>query len=326
MLRDLGYDNVVNFTYGAGETPESRVSRDVASAVDQEWIFVPYDASRIRRAWAQEGAAFVEYAYAGASLPHIQDWYALRHLRANDLIAPDAVFLPGHTVVGNMHDDDVLDRPGDVPAADVRDLIIRHHGVLQPKGPAALHRVPGFTARIDQYLQDCGYDGSPLARLVAIEGWNLHERQTKYINNSMRAYEHFGYDWALPMLEEPVVRAWERFSTRVRRDRTWYAGLVDRRYARATRSQLSTYSPTSLSGGTRARLKSLLRAAGLLTLAERTAAARSYSHHAMAFQAFIDEGSESDLRRIIMKGGNPLGTYADRFLEDAWAPGQRVFG
>lgn len=327
LLRDLGYDNVLNFTYGVGDTPEARISRTVAEAVGQPWTFVPYDAAEIRQAWSSGDAApFLRDAYAGASLPHIQDWFALRHLRGEGLIAEDAVFLPGHTVVGNMHDDQILDVPGDVPAEAIRELILHHHAVLQPHGAAALRRSAAFVTRIDDHLRAHGYDGSPAARLIALESWNMRERQAKYINNSMRAYEHFGHDWALPMLDEPVIRAWEGLSVRLRRDRDWYAGFVSRRYTETTGTELSTYSPTSLSGGTRARIKSVLRATGLLSFAERAAAARSFANHAMAFQAFVEEGAERDLTRIIMRGGHPFGIYADRFLADAWAPGQELFG
>lgn len=326
LLKELGYENLVHFTYGTGPTRESRISADVASSLGQRWIFVPYDVGMMRAAWEKPAAAdFVAAAYSGSALPHFQDWFALRHLRMNSLIDEDAVFLPGHTVVGNMHDEGVLDSPGEFTAAELRAVILRHHGVLRRDSTAALSRMPEFMAGLDDHLALIGYDGSPEARLIALESWNLRERQTKYINNSMRTYEHFGYQWALPMLEEPVMHAWESLAPALRRNRDWYESFVDSRYHEASGESLKTFAPTSIDATTRNRLKAVLRSTGLLTLAERSASARAYSNHPMGFQAFVPERLEGRLTRILLRGGHPMALFADLFLADDWTPAQHLF-
>lgn len=325
MLKDAGYDNVLNFTYGVGATPEASISQTVANAVGQPWLHVPYDVAAMREAWnAPETASFLADSYAGASLPHIQDWFALRHLRANNLVEPDAVVLPGHTVVGNMHDEQILDAPR-ASAAEIRNLIVAHHATLQKGSTRTLLNDAAFVSRVDAELTAQDYDGSPTARLLAIESWNVRERQAKYINNSMRAYEHFGYGWALPMLEEPVVQAWESLDVSVRRDRAWYGRYVARRYAATTKTELETFAPTNVKDSTRARIKSVLRTVGLLTFAERQLTARAYAAHPMGFQTFAGQASDADLRRQIMSGGSPFGLFSDLFLADQWSPSQSLF-
>lgn len=326
VLKELGYDNLVHFTYGIGQTAESRISAEVASSLGQRWIFVPYDVDSMRRAWAEQGAAdFIVSGYSGSALPHFQDWYAVRHLRRGGHVDEDAVFLPGHTVVGNMHDEEILDRPEDVSRDEITKIVIDHHAVLQPDSRRVLSRDPAFLRKFDAHLDLIGYDGSPASRLVAIESWNLHERQAKYINNSMRTYEHFGYEWALPMLDEPVMRAWESLSPALRRNRQWYERFVAKRYAAASGTALQTFAPTSIDLGTRERMKAVLRTLGLLTMAQRVASARAYAAHPMAFQAFIPAGRERALTRTLLRGGDPVGLFADLFLADDWAPAQRLF-
>lgn len=324
LLKDAGYDNVLNFTYGVGDTSEARVSRAVAKALDQAWELVDYDVADMRTAWTSgEGAAFVTDTYAGSALPHIQDWFALRHLREREIIAADAVFLPGHTIVGNMHDEAILDATGDVSAPRIAQIIRNHHARLQPDSARAA--LPAYMTGIETELHRLGYDGSPQSRLVAIENANVRERQAKYINNSMRAYEHFGYEWAMPMLEEPVLQAWEDLDISLRRNRDWYSRFIARRYEAVSGAQLPTFAPTSLSARSRDRIKAMLRVTGLLTYAERRQTARAYASHPMGFQAFLPEADNATLRRTIMRGGNPFGVFADRFLADKWAPGQSLF-
>lgn len=323
-MHDLGHTNVVNFTYGVGETSEVNISRTVAESLGQRWEFIQYTPDELRAAWqSEEAGAFVRESYAGASLPHIQDWYALREMRRRGLIEPDAVILAGHTVVGNMHDEYIVDLPDAVDRTTLFDLLVEHHAQRRPAKRLADNK--RFQAEFYDYLDRIEYDGSPRARLEALEYWNILERQTKYINNSMRGYEHFGYEWALPMLDVSVFEAWEDFALQPAKDREWYSRYIARRYAAATGSEIGTFAPTHIPASRREQLKSVLRTLGLLTYAERTATARAVAHHPMGFQAFAGQASDRELRREIMRGGSPMSIWIDQFLADTWTPDMHVF-
>lgn len=325
-MHDRGYENVVNFTYGVGATAESNISRSVAHSLGQRWEFLPYEAERIRRLWADESTAqFIYTAYAGASLPHIQDWLAVHDMRERGLIEPDAVFLAGHTVVGNMHDADVIDQPGDVSEDTIMQIILSKNARMQPGSYRAATSNDSIRSKLRTMLARISYDGSSAARQQAIEYWNFLERQTKYINNSMRGYEHFGYSWALPMLEAPVLDTWATFNTNLTRDRDWYTAFVNRRYSSVTGAPLSTFEPTSLNQSTRARMKKALRAIGALKLAERAASARTSSTHPMAFQGFLGPVSNREMEWRVLRGGSEFGVFADLLINDRWNPHTDLF-
>ena len=323
-MHDMGHSNVVNFTYGVGETSEVKISRTVAESLGQRWEFIQYTPEELRAAWqSREAGAFVRDSYAGASLPHIQDWFALREMRSRGLIEPDAVVLAGHTVVGNMHDEYIVDLPDAVGREKLFDLLVAHHAQRKPARRLSANRQ--FRADFYAYLDRIAYDDSPRSRLEALEYWNILERQTKYINNSMRGYEHFGYEWALPMLDVAVFEAWEDFALQPSKDREWYGRYIARRYAAATGGEIGTFAPTSISAPRREQLKAVLRKLGLLSFAERTATARAVAHHPMGFQAFSGQASDRELRREMMRGGSPMSVWIAQFLADTWTPDAHVF-
>lgn len=328
LLAQRGVGNVLNFTYGVGETREVGISRTVSESLGQRWEFVGYTPDELRRAWASpEAAEFIRDSYAGASLPHVQDWYAITRLRERGLLSDDAVFLPGHTIVGNMHDERVLDEPGTVSRERLLDLLVHHHSSIRPRSEALLKNA-GFLEKAAGFLDRVGYDGSPVSRLDALEGWNLMERQTKYINHSMRGYEHFGYAWALPMLDVELYDVWDAFDLSVAKDRAWYARYVARRYAAAVGAELDTFqgfAAANVSQSNRDLAKSVLRAVGLLNRAEREVVARSVANHPMGFQALVGPTTPAELRRYVLKGGTPMGVWAERFLDDTWNPGTGIF-
>ena len=76
-----------------------------------------------------------------------------------------------------------------------------------------------------------------------IEWFNLRERQAKYINASMKAYEAFGYGWALPMLDVEVWRAWLRGSQELTATRRWYGDFTAEVFAEATGTTARLFKP-----------------------------------------------------------------------------------
>lgn len=327
-MRDRGHTNVVNFTYGVGRTPEVNISEEVAKQLGQRWEFVSYTQKQIREAWASPAAAaFIRESYAGASLPHIQDWYPVSQLKALDLIDPDAVFLPGHTIVGNMHDEHILGAAGKMSPAALTDVLLDHHASLQPTHSELL-RSGQFLGKLNEFFDRINYDGSPSSRLDALEHWNVVERQTKYINNSMRGYEHFGYEWALPMLDREVLDVWGTFDMKIAQDREWYRRYVNSRYAKSTGSAVSTFATfaaANVSKTNRDKAKATLRAMGLLRRVERGLTARAYAQHPMGFQEFTGRASPSEIRSFIMRGGQPMGIHAEEFLNDTWNTHTEIF-
>lgn len=327
-MKERGHTNVVNFTYGVGRTREVEISEEVATSLQQRWEFIDYTNAEIRDAWASpEAGQFIRDSYAGSSLPHIQDWYPVKELKRRDLIDADAVFLPGHTIVGNMHDEHILSSDTPVSREALIEVMIAHHATLQPDTRKLLAS-PRFMAKLNGFLDRVGYDGSPESRLDALEHWNVLERQTKYINNSMRCYEHFGHDWALPMLDREILKVWASFDGSIAQNRDWYRGYVNARYASATGASIHTFeafAAANVSQSNRDRIKSVLRSLGLLSPVERRITARAYARHPMGFQEFVGETSPTEVRRFILRGGEPMGIYAERFLDDTWNPHTALF-
>ncbi|ALV46008.1 hypothetical protein MB46_11470 [Arthrobacter alpinus] len=323
-LKDAGYENVVNFTYGTGKTREVLISEQVAAALGQKWLFCRYEEATIRSVWdTAETADFIKFTHAGASLPHIQDWYAVRWLKEEGLIDDDAIFIPGHTIVGNMHDESVLEAEH-VSRSDIKELILAHHYTLQPDNSSA-HKNLRLQGILDAFLDEINYDGTVESRLTALEHWNLRERQTKYINNSVRNYEFFGYDWALPMLDREVYLAWGDLHPTITRNRRWYEGYVNRRYSASTGQDIGTFAPNDVPQRTRETVKRLLGTLGLLRPVERFITARAIQNHPMGFNWFVQGMTPAELFKFTRSGGNLLGAYADEFLTDTWNSYCRLF-
>jgi len=75
--------------------------------------------------------------------------------------------------------------------------------------------------RIDEV---CGpiTDGTSEDAADRFECWDCQERQAKFIVNSVRVYESFGYEWRLPLFDAELMDFWSRVSLQRRVGRRLY--------------------------------------------------------------------------------------------------------
>ena len=325
-LKRHGARDVVTFTYGVPGSTEVAISRGVAEALEMDWFTVDLDPTEMARTWAgPDGVDFQKRTWGLTSLPHVQDWYALLQMRRNALIDTDAVFLPGHTIVGNMHDEHLLE--GGPSRNDVLTTVARHHSLLQGDRSAWRH-LPLLRRAVVQGAQEVSFPigrgedlaGSGRSIQELVERVNLQERQAKYINESFKAYEAFGYGWALPMLDTEVWHTWLRGSEELTATRDWYAQFTAEAYAEATgtASQLFEAPAARIPAGPRRLLMAALTVTGTRTALSRAVSMRTMLHHPMAFEAFNAPMPRTEQIMRMARGATSTGLWTRLFLEGTW--------
>lgn len=324
FLAEYPHANLLAFTYGQKDSHEVRVSERVAQDLNIPWVFVESAPDAVRAAWHEHGKPFLDSCWAGASLPHYQDWYALHVLTLNGTLPPGSIIVPGHTIVGNLHDSAVLDDPSPMGTAAMTRLLLEHHGTIQGS-PDALAKIPYVHAVMAEFFAETGYDGSPEQRQDIIECFNLRERQAKYINNSMRPYEYFGLDWALPMLNTPFIELWQQAPREASDEqRLWYKHITNHLYEQRTGAAINYFTSTVDKLPPRWKQLGITIAehTGVAEILRRALSAKTQADHPMAFHALLDDDNAT---RIIvsrtLRGSSLQGEFVDRFLNGSWLPG-----
>jgi len=227
---------------------------------------VPYSAKRWHA--VVEMPAFARYFMkAGnfSSLAHIQDWPAVQVLVAQQWIARDAVFVPGHSgdFLAGSHVPKYFAERRHVSRGELLQAIFDVHYSLWdwPKSAAATMR-RAFAGRIERVVGPITA-GTAEQAADTFERWDCEERQAKFIVNSVRAYESFGFEWRLPLFDAELMDFWSRIALAGRMRRRLYFEFV-RRHQR-----LPVTEPNTDRGPLLATAARLLDAAGLRPLATR---------------------------------------------------------
>lgn len=245
MLKRLGVQNVLTFTYGLPGSREATISQYVASKVGYPWTCVSYlDWDWNDPECRRHRQSFYRFSANLCALPPIlEDWYAVWVMKKRGLLADDAVFCPGHTVcftAGSL----ATKASSDIRnMAELIELILRKHSPRLQWSQPSEEIMSGIRDHVRQAL--CGMQ--MMNRIPSWEPldlhdcWNWNERQSKRIINMVRAYEYWGYEWRVPLWDSEIMDLWSLLPMALRRYR-----LVYRNYLRTygDRHYFGLYDPS----------------------------------------------------------------------------------
>lgn len=317
LLKLVGYKNVLCFSYGIPGNKEAEYSKCIAEKLGLDWVFVEYSGLAWKKSWESPCAEkYRRMASNHSSLPHVQDWLAIHKLVDEGTVRSDSfVVAPGHCCVTSYIPKTVLQRklPPDVT---LRSIVNTHF----TGRPLAHHAVSIKELKFKLYDYGFALDGDKDQVVSEIVGFNWAERQAKYINNSVRVYEHFGLDWWLPLWDREFCDYWTEFPLELRLDRVFYKRFVSYMFSSAASdvvSDLGNAAEYSVAYKMAKAVAEVLPS----TVFKRLQAhrrGRKYQNHFLGFDALIDK---KDLDYYLSHGYSILGAYSDLYLRGKWGVG-----
>lgn len=196
-LKMHNFRNVICFTYGRPDSPEVSISKKVAEKLNYEWHFINYSEELLKDDFLKMGWFYKLYKYAfnHVSAIHLQDLFAFKILHDSGLIPHNSIVVPGHSgdFLGGSHlrKLPVPNRYNLIPIIMGKHFILNEH----------IDSDVTIKKNLMRYIEGC----SDFLPHSIDDNWNLKERQSKYIINSNRTYEFFGYMHAIPLWDLELV-------------------------------------------------------------------------------------------------------------------------
>jgi len=226
MLKRLGAEDVICFTYGKKGNREAEISRQVAEALGYRWYFVGYTRERLYDSYHSDGMQrYLEYGGNLVSLPVIQDFLAVKVLKDEGKIRGDAVFVPGHSgdMLAGSHIPLDYNQPQTYTFEKFLEDSLKKHYNLWKWDKTELGSL--FEGKIRKSAGDISvHDNESCAN--AIELFNFNERQAKFIVNSVRVYEFFGYQWRIPLWDAELIDFFSNVNLEQRIQQKLYVSYV----------------------------------------------------------------------------------------------------
>lgn len=263
MLKKSGIKNVICYTYGVKTNPQRIIAKELAERFNYKWVFIDYSKEKwdsvISDATSKE---YWLYASNGVSLPHIQDFPAVKELRDSGLIDDSAIFLPGH--VGDawanefaaMSLDEHYPLPPQEYHSDFQDIfdsklisfLVYRHLMFFPvtKKEWKKDEFKKVIDKIKSEIIECKTERKEDI-WKALE-WVLKGRTSLWIVNSVKTYEYHNASYYLPLADYELINFLQKLPLEHIIDRNLYSRVVKRVFDN-DEGQLKKVK--ILSGGTR---------------------------------------------------------------------------
>lgn len=200
LLHKFGYQNVVCFTYGKKQhNDEWCRSKRVAEQYGYPWLFIDYETVDAEALLQDEVfLSYVRYAAQYTSKFYLSEYVAARYFAEHDQWGKELVFVPGHSgdMIAGSHLRPYMSRYRNVSQV-VKDLTHIHFNLVETT--SAERRM--FHCKVRQQLEDMG----PVSFSGLLETWDVRERQAKYIVNSCKVWEYFGFKYLLPLWDAELT-------------------------------------------------------------------------------------------------------------------------
>lgn len=259
ILKDMGYKNVITFSYGKPNNPEAVISKQVAKKLGFKWLFVPYDNDKTYKWYnSEERKMYGKMADNLCSTCIDREWPAVWELKRNNIIPKDAIFVPGHTggFTGGSYIPYELYKKKKISGEEIFEAILKNYYVmLNWKGKETVLKeqfASKFFKREGIERLDL-YDNA----INIYERWIWQETQVKNMVNPIRIYDFWGYDWWLPLWDTEYIEYWSKVPLKWRIDKKLYDEYVTHFYAHIAgikvKEAIKRYPPKNIG------LKSLLK-------------------------------------------------------------------
>jgi len=229
MLKKVGYDNVLCFSYGRLGNWEAEISQRVAERLGYEWHFVHYTWKKWKRWFNLPECRQARIQGCNlASRSSIQDWPAVFELKRTGVLQEDDLLTPGHSgdFLAGSHIPPELTNGQNSTLNAVVEAVLKHH-FIQWKWRKGNHMLEEqLISRILAILHDVSVT-TPRDAVGAFEMWDWQERQAKYIVNSVRTYESLGFEWRIPLWDNAVMDFWRRTPLQLRIGKEFYDKVLE---------------------------------------------------------------------------------------------------
>jgi len=244
MLKRLGVEDVICFTYGKKDNKQSEISRQLAETLGYQWYFVEYTNEKWFDCYhSDDMQRYLEYGGNLTSIPHIQDFFAVKELKEVGKIPDNAVFVPGHLgMIAGSRIPPSYDQPQACTFENFLNDSLKIYYSLWEWDEAEFGSL--FKYRIRKSVGGISvHDNESCANVIEL--FEFNERQAKLILNSVRVYEFFGFQWQIPLCDTALIDFFLRVPIPYRMEKSLYKSYMIK--TDSNRSDRNGFMPDSKS-------------------------------------------------------------------------------
>jgi len=198
MCKKYHPENIICFTYGRQGNPEVALAKKVSEKLQLPWLNIIYN-NELIKGFVDDEVFKKYYVYTSefTSMFFLQEYFAAKYLKDNNIVPEDAVFFSGFSgdFIAGGHLLPFM-RQKRLSEFIAKEILYRNADMitLSRKEKEALSEA------ISKKLSFT--DGETWTNF---ENWDIKERQSKFIVNSASVYPFFGFEYVIPFWDSKLI-------------------------------------------------------------------------------------------------------------------------
>jgi len=204
IAKKAGIKDVLCYTYGQSTDLETVISKKVARKLGFKWILVKESKDELHETFS--GSDFIAYSKLSFNLvsrPSAQDYNAVKFIFNNKLAPTDSVIIPGHSMdlLGGSHITNLYMNYSNELNLELllKSIEKKYYNNIDCEENKSAIR--SFLSRSISSVKN-------VSLYSVFDSYNVFNRQAKYIVNSVRVYEFWGYNWMIPLWDNLLMDFW----------------------------------------------------------------------------------------------------------------------
>jgi asparagine synthase (glutamine-hydrolysing) len=223
LFKLYGYKNITCITYGKKDNYELAHSKHVADILGFKWMFIEYTPEMINN-FLDDPFFQVYYRFAAnfTSMFFMQEFFAVKHLKIQNLVPDDAVFVMGHSgdFVGGSHIPPNIEKVNSITKLAEK-TFKSHYKESFLLGDTKNTLINNIRDQLKRYNERTPY-------YAALEDWDLKERQAKFIVNSCNVFNFFGYEFLLPLFDRRLLDYFQNLPLHLKKYKLLYNKVLNK--------------------------------------------------------------------------------------------------
>lgn len=234
ILKELGHENVICYSYGLSGNFEAKTARIIAEKLKYKWIFIPLLHQEEKKFYkSKEFKDYLKFSETYCSVPYIQSLSTVKYLKESNIIEDDAVFINGNSgdFISGLHLNYLFKNNIDSQNESIRKEVIlnsifeKHFslwGELSSKVNTNLIKKSLWS----EIEFQCGLLNDKKNDYSFYEYSEFIDRQCKYVISGQRAYEFYGYEWRLPLWDNEYLDYWLKVPINLKKNQSIYIEML----------------------------------------------------------------------------------------------------
>jgi asparagine synthase (glutamine-hydrolysing) len=208
-LKQSGYDNIRTYSYGAVGNFDAMRAKEVASALNIRWDFVPTTPSESRKYFlSQERKDYWKFSDGLSVIPNLHGMFALKSLINSKSMKAGDVVINGQSgdFITGQHIPIVNEK--EIDSNLLLSCIMKKNYSLRRNMLADDDSIELMKSRITNSLGKYQHVTNYQDFAKNFEYWGWKERQTKRVVNGQNNYNYYGLNWELPLWDLEYMQFW----------------------------------------------------------------------------------------------------------------------